>query len=75
MRTTLTLDDDIAEAAQALARATGKTLGSTISELVRRGIRGGGARSKPGRIPTFAVEDADEIIPGDRAARILAEEP
>lgn len=38
MRTTITLDDDVAETAKALARSTGKTLGEGISDLARRSI-------------------------------------
>ena len=38
MRTTLTLDDDIAELAVRQARARGLSLGKTISDLVRRGL-------------------------------------
>lgn len=38
MRTTINLDDDVAEAARALALAEGRSLGEVISELVRRGL-------------------------------------
>lgn len=37
MRTTVTLDDDVYEAAKALAKASGKTLGQVLAELARRG--------------------------------------
>ena len=74
MRTTLTLDDDIAEAARALARTTGQTLGQVISELVRRSIHTSPARSRKSRIPTFAVKNPREIIPADRARKVMEEE-
>lgn len=38
MRTTLTLDPDVAELAARQAKARGLSLGKTISELVRRGL-------------------------------------
>jgi hypothetical protein len=38
MRTTLNLDDDVAEAAKALARSERRSLGQVISELARRGL-------------------------------------
>lgn len=39
MRTTLTLDDDIFQAARSLAAAQGKSLGQVVSELARKGLR------------------------------------
>lgn len=39
MRTALTLDPDVFEAAQALARGSGKRLGRVVSDLARRGLR------------------------------------
>jgi hypothetical protein len=39
MRTTLDLDEDIFRAAKDLARERNQTLGKTVSELTRRGLR------------------------------------
>ncbi len=39
MRTTLTLDDDVAELIARQAKARGVSLGKTVSDLVRRGLR------------------------------------
>ena len=39
MRTTLALDDDVLEAARALARQQGSTLGAVISGLARESLR------------------------------------
>ncbi len=75
MRTTLTLDDDVADAAKALVQSTGKTLGKVVSDLIRRGLRSEMAASRHRGIPTFPVSKSAEIIPGDRAAKLLAEEP
>jgi hypothetical protein len=38
MRTTLDLDDDVLEAARALAKMRNQTMGKVISELVRQGL-------------------------------------
>jgi hypothetical protein len=65
VRTTLNLDDDVAEAARALAQAERRSLGEVISDLARRGLR-------PSRIepddehgfPVFRVDaDAPLITP------------
>jgi hypothetical protein len=38
MRTTLNLDADVMEAARALAGADGRSLGTVVSDLARRGL-------------------------------------
>jgi hypothetical protein len=38
MRTTLTLDDDVLEAARKLSEARGIPIGAVVSELARRGL-------------------------------------
>ncbi|MGE0592415.1 MAG: CopG family transcriptional regulator [Vicinamibacterales bacterium] len=38
MRTTLDIDDDVLQAATALARARGLTAGQVLSELARKGL-------------------------------------
>ena len=38
MRTTLDLDDDVLEAARALAKLRHQTMGKVVSELVRQGL-------------------------------------
>jgi hypothetical protein len=38
MRTTLDLDEDVLRTTKALARERGQSLGTTISELVRKGL-------------------------------------
>jgi hypothetical protein len=38
MRTTLTLDDDILDAAKGLASRDRKTIGEVVSELARKGL-------------------------------------
>ena len=74
MRTTLTLEDDVAEAAKSLARASGRSFGQIVSELMRRGLRAGAVKRVGKGLPTFSVARHEEIIPSDRAARMLADE-
>ena len=74
MRTTLTLDDDVFEAAQALARASGHRLGHVVSELLRRSLQAPPAAASRNGLPVFTVRDGAAIIPSDRARDLLADE-
>lgn len=74
MRTTITVDDDVFEAAQALAVSSGKKLGQVLSQLARRGLR---VELKTGRksgLPVFQVGADAPLIPSSRAQKILAED-
>ncbi len=75
MRTTLTLDPDVFQAAQALARASGRRLGQVVSELMRRGLRAEQTPADRHGVPVFAVPPNAPVIPSDRARDLLAEEP
>jgi hypothetical protein len=72
MRTTLTLDDDVLDAARALVQGSGKTLGQIVSELARRGLRARADFGKKSGLPTFVVAADAPIIPSDRARDLLA---
>ena len=76
MRTTVRLDDDVFQAAQDLARASGKRLGQVLSELARRALKSEsrGLIREDG-LPVFPVAPDAELIPQSRAAELLAEEP
>jgi hypothetical protein len=74
MRTTVTLDSDVFEAAQALARSSGKTLGQVLSQLARRGLRSGAKPATRGGLPVFSVAPDAPIIPSERASELLAED-
>lgn len=39
MRTTLTIDDDVLQAARTLAAQQGQSIGAVISDLARQGLR------------------------------------
>lgn len=47
MRTTLSLDDDVLQAARERARREGKTVGAVVSELAREALTGGSAAGSP----------------------------
>lgn len=75
MRTTLNLDDDVAEAARALARLERRSLGQVVSELARRGL----APRLPepyddGGFPVFPV-GADAPAITDEAVQVGLDEP
>jgi hypothetical protein len=74
MRTTLTLDDDVCEAARALALASGHRLGRVVSELVRRSLQAPPAVALSNGLPVFTIKDGADIIPSDRARDLLADE-
>jgi hypothetical protein len=74
MRTTVTLDDDVFEAAQAQAKASGKKLGEVISQLVRRGLRASADTTKKSGLRTFRVRPDAQIIPSSRAKELLGDE-
>lgn len=68
MRTTITLDDDVHEATEALARASGKRLGQVLSELVRRALKTGSkAAVRKSGLPVFEVSPRAQVIPTSRA--------
>ncbi len=74
MRTTITVDDDIFEAAQSQARASGKKLGEVISQLARRGLRASADTASKNGLPVFKVHSNAPVIPSSRAKALLDED-
>jgi hypothetical protein len=74
MRTTITLDPDVFEAAQAMAQASGKRLGEVVSQLARRGLRTPPDSANHAGLPVFKVSATAPVIPGNRARDLLAED-
>jgi hypothetical protein len=72
MRTTVTIDNDVFEAARALAASSGKKLGEVLSHLARRGLKASPEVAKKNRLPVFRVPPSAPVIPSDRAGEILA---
>jgi hypothetical protein len=74
MRTTITLDNDVFQAAQALAVSSGQKLGRVISELARRGLRAKATPATRHGLPVFRVPANAPVIPSTRARDLLAED-
>ncbi len=72
MRTTVTLDDDVYEAAQAYARLTGQRLGRVLSEMARQALQPTRpSRKQRGRFPAFDVPPGSRVILAARVQRAL----
>ncbi len=74
MRTTVTVDDDVFEAAQALAVSSGEKLGKVLSKLARRGLRAEVKMTRKSGLPVFKVPPDALVIPSNRAQKMLAED-
>jgi hypothetical protein len=76
MRTTVTLDDDIYEAAMHISRASGERFGKVLSTLARRGLKPADAPARCGkrRFPMFDVSANAPVIPASRVQRVIDEE-
>ena len=55
MRTTLTIDDDLLQAARSLARARDVSLGTAMSDLARKGLESGCRIRMEDGFPVFDV--------------------
>jgi Ribbon-helix-helix protein, copG family len=75
MRTTVTLEDDVAKALEALRRERGLGTSAALNELVRRGLAATATRSKrfrqrtspmgPSRVPLDDIGVALELLEGE----------
>ncbi len=74
MRTTLTIDDDVAATLQQLRRNRDANLKDLVNEALRRGLREMGARPKPRKpFRTKSVDAGALLIPNlDNVAEVLA---
>lgn len=74
MRTTLTLDPEVAKRLKSEVRRTGKSLKSVVNDALKVGL---GLAGKPGRVPRFEVRPhAFGVRPGidlDRANQLVDE--
>ena len=73
MRTTLTIDDDVAASLERLRKTRQGSLKDLVNEALRRGIKDMTARPKP-REPfrTRAVDLGEVLIPVDNISEALA---
>lgn len=74
MRTTLSLDEDIYQAARALADASGENLGSIVSTLARKGLKVQESFAIKNGLPVFQVSADARVIPGGLATKLMGEE-
>jgi len=74
MRTTVTIDDDVFQAVQAQAQASGKRLGEVLSQVARAGLKASSKTTKVNGLPVFKVPADADVIPTGRARELLAEE-
>ena len=74
MRTTVTIDDDVFQAAQAQARASGRRLGEVLSQLARRGLQAKVGYASRNGLPVFRVAEDAPVIPSDRAQEMMEED-
>lgn len=66
MRTTISIDDDVLEAARKLAAAQNRPLGRVVSALMRRGLTARTVYPSASGFPTFEVrEDSPPITLAD----------
>ncbi len=75
MRTTLNIDDDVLAVARALAERNGCSLGSAVSELARRGIKGWDSIKDGDGFPAFGVFPAAQPITDDDVRKALRDWP
>ena len=73
MRTTLTLDDDIAVLAARQAKARGLSLGKTVSDLMRRGLNAPTPSTDKGGLVVFKLPADSPTVTTDDVRRIEAE--
>jgi hypothetical protein len=76
MRTTLTLDDDVYEAALQFSKSSGEGLGKVVSKLVRRGLQPSPPvkKSKNHRFPVFDVAPGTPMMSLSKIQRFIDEE-
>jgi hypothetical protein len=77
VRTTVTLDQDVYEAAMHLSRVSGERLGKVISGLARAALKAPAPprRKKGRRFPTFDVPADAPVISAARIQRALDHDP
>lgn len=71
MRTTVTLDPDVAAKLKQEARERGVSFKEALNSSVRRGLSGGGAEPRPYRTPTWRL-GAKPGVDLDRALALAA---
>ena len=73
MRTTLSIDADVLEAARALAEARGVSIGSVISELARRALAPDTERRSRNGFPLIPVRSGAGAVTPELIRELLEE--
>lgn len=74
MRTTLSIDDDVLDAARAIAEQTRRSLGQVVSDLARKGLKPRAeVRTRDG-VPSFKVSEKARPFTPDAVRQALDEE-
>jgi len=73
MRTTLSIDADVLEAARALAEARGVSIGSVISELARRALAPDTERRSRNGFPLIPVRPGAGAVTPELIRELLEE--
>ena len=74
MRTTVTLPNELHAAVKSLADASGRSISEVVTTLIHRGLQRERLVDNNSDLPRFAVAADAPMIPGSRAADLLAEE-
>lgn len=74
MRTTLSIDDDVLEAARAIADQTRRSLGKVVSDLARRGLQPRASYKTRGGLPVFEVSERARPFTPDAVRQALDED-
>lgn len=73
MRTTLELDDDVISAARELAAMSSRSLGATVSDLMRKGLTPAAVQTD-GDLPVIRVPSGSSPITPEMVRRGLDED-
>ena len=74
MRTTLAIDDDVLEAARAIAEQTRRSLGKVVSDLARKGLEPRAELRSHGGVPLFKVSEKARPFTPDAVRQALDED-
>lgn len=75
MRTTLTIDDDVLEAARAISERRGQPIGAVVSELARRGLTPPPAARERNGIRLFPPRPDEPPVTPELVKRLLDDTP
>jgi len=74
MRTTLSIDDDVLDAARAIADQTRRSLGQVVSDLARQGLKPRASYRTRGGLPAFEVSERARPFTPDAVRQALDED-